>query len=74
MKTPKQQPLQNLEEWRSVDGVATKVSTLAYNVPYGMAKGLSDKAKSRPHVFGTFWKIVPNIPKKKQEVEQKQAA
>jgi len=73
MKTPKQPALQNLEEWSNASGVERKVSTIAYNIPYGMAKGIADKARNTPHAFGTYWKIIPNIPKKK-EVEVKQAA
>jgi len=66
MKTTiKSTALFNLEQYVSImEGDVrkeNKVKTLAYQIPYGMAKGLAHKAKTSPQVLGTFFKIVPNI-------------
>lgn len=53
----------NLEQWISQPDPQTgesrdrKVQTLAYQIPYGMAKGLKGNAESGKHLPGTFFKI-----------------
>lgn len=65
MKTIKKTPLFNLEKWISQQEngrrVERKQQTLAYQIPYGMAKGLKQKAETARHLPGTFFKIQPNI-------------
>lgn len=63
-KVARKTPLFNLEKWISqVENekrVERKQSTLAYQVPYQMAKGLKMKAETGRHFPGTFFKIVSN--------------
>lgn len=51
---PIQTKLYNLEQYISIDGVERKHSTLAYQVPYGMAKGLKSKAETARYLPGNL--------------------
>lgn len=50
--------LYNLEQYISQDGKERKEAVIAYQIPYGMAKGLKHAAENRRHMPGTFFKIV----------------
>lgn len=58
---PAKVEMYNLEQYITEDGKKRKLSTLAYNIPYGMAKGLKNKAESQRQLPGTHYEINKNV-------------
>lgn len=52
--------LHNLEQWIKDGETTRKVSTIAYNIPYGMARGLKSRAEIQRNLPGTYFVISEN--------------